>query len=158
LIVIASIHQPSTSTFNLFDKLLLMSQGKTQYFGPVKDVAGHYESIGYRMPVHVNPAEFLLELVNTDFALDREAAVRRLGEMQVAWEGSREAMELASAVAAAEEKGSGGVELDMVERRPSLPSVVLTLLHRSFVKSYRDVVVYGIRLAMYFGEHLPESS
>ncbi|KAK4039977.1 hypothetical protein C8A01DRAFT_36027 [Parachaetomium inaequale] len=151
LIVIASIHQPSTSTFNLFDKLLLMSQGKTQFFGPVKDVAGHYESIGYRMPVHMNPAEFLLELVNTDFALDRESAVQRLGEMQVAWEGSRGAMELATAVAAAEEKGSGAVELEMVERRPSLPSVVLTLLHRSFVKSYRDVVVYGIRLAMYTG-------
>ena len=27
----------------------------------------------------------------------------------------------------------------------------MTLVHRSFVKSYRDVVAYGIRIAMYTG-------
>ncbi|KAK3295613.1 uncharacterized protein B0H64DRAFT_417276 [Chaetomium fimeti] len=148
LIVIASIHQPSTATFNLFDKLLLMSHGKTHYFGPVKDVAGHYESIGHPMPLHVNPAEFLLEMVNTDFAQDTESALQRLHEMQFAWTTSRGAKQLTAAVAAVEEKGSGALELDMAEKKPSLPSVVLTLMHRSFVKSYRDVVVYGIRLAI----------
>lgn len=34
MIVIASIHQPNWDTFALFDKLLLLSQGKTMYFGP----------------------------------------------------------------------------------------------------------------------------
>ena len=152
MIVVVSIHQPSTVTFNLFDKLLLMSQGRTHYFGSVEGVAAHYEALGYPMPVHVNPAEFLLELVNTDFAADRESAAQRLGQMQLAWAGSSKAAELAAAVAAVEEKGSGAVELDAVAHKPTLPSLVLTLLHRSFVKSYRDVVVYGIRLAMYTGE------
>ncbi|KAK4149738.1 ABC transporter G family member 15 [Chaetomidium leptoderma] len=151
LIVVASIHQPSTSTLNLFDKLLLMSHGKTHYFGPVTGVAAHYESLGCRMPVHVNPAEFMLEMVNTDFAQDRESAVQRLAEMQHAWTRSRGAQELAAAVAVVEEKGSGVGHLEVVEQKPSLPRVVLTLLHRSFIKSYRDVVVYGIRLAMYTG-------
>ena len=150
--MIASIHQPSTSTFNLFDKLLLMSHGKTQYFGPVSAVTPHYESLGYRMPVQVNPAEFLLELVNTDFATHRESAVQRLDEMQLAWAGSTRAKGLTDAVASTKERGSGGVELDSAEKRPGFLSLVLTLLHRSFVKSYRDVVVYGIRLAMYTGE------
>jgi hypothetical protein len=148
-----SIHQPSTATFNLFDKLALMSQGKMHYFGPVGGVAGHYEALGRRMPVHINPAEFLLEMVSTDFAADRIEAAQRLGEMQRAWVGSRAARELAERVAAVEEKGSGRVvELEMVEAKPGFLSVVLALLHRSFVKSYRDVVVYGIRLAMYIGE------
>ncbi|KAK4239844.1 hypothetical protein C8A03DRAFT_42547 [Achaetomium macrosporum] len=141
LIVVASIHQPSTATFNLFDKLLLMSHGKTHYFGPVGGVASHYESLGYVMPMHVNPAEFLLEMVNTDFATDRQSALQRLDEMQVAWEGSIRAKELAASLATVEEKGSGAVEPDTAEKRPGLPSLVLTLLHRSFVKSYRDVVV-----------------
>lgn len=30
-------------------------------------------------------------------------------------------------------------------------STTLTLLHRSFIKSYRDVLVYGVRAAMYLG-------
>jgi hypothetical protein len=135
-----------------------MSHGKTHYFGPVPGVASHYESLGYAMPMHVNPAEFLLEMVNTDFAADRQAAMQRLDEMQVAWAGSARAKELAASLAAVEEKGSGAVELDSADRKPGLPSLVLTLLHRSFVKSCRDVVVYGIRLAMYTGELSPEGS
>lgn len=150
-----SIHQPSTATFNLFDKLALMSQGSMHYFGPVGGVAAHYEALGRRMPVHINPAEFLLEMVSTDFAADRGEALRGLDEMQRAWAGSGAARELAEKVAAVEEKGSGPVELEVAETKPGLPSVVLTLLHRSFVKSYRDVVVYGIRLAMYTGECCP---
>ncbi|KAL2140645.1 hypothetical protein VTI28DRAFT_3541 [Corynascus sepedonium] len=153
LIVIASIHQPSTSTFNLFDKLLLMSRGKTHYFGPTGAVAAYYASIGHSLPVHVNPAEFLLEMVNTDFEEDQEAATQRLDKLQHAWATSSGARELSGALAAAQEKGSGGasIELDAIERGPGLLRVVLTLMHRSFVKSYRDVVVYGVRLAMYTG-------
>ena len=35
MIVIASIHQPNWNTFALFDKVLLLAQGRTMYFGPV---------------------------------------------------------------------------------------------------------------------------
>lgn len=35
MIVIASIHQPNWETFALFDKLLLLAQGKTMYSGPI---------------------------------------------------------------------------------------------------------------------------
>ncbi|KAI8662548.1 ABC transporter domain-containing protein [Fusarium sp. Ph1] len=150
LVVVCSIHQPSTSTFNLFDKLLLLSGGKTHYFGPVADVATYYAEAGATLPQYVNPAEHLLELVNIDFAQDREEAARKLDKLQVAWQSSRQASELGNAIAAAESAG-GNLSTEAVEKRPSMPSLTLTLLHRSFVKSYRDVVAYGIRLAMYLG-------
>ena len=35
MIVIASIHQPNWESFALFDKLLLLAQGRTAYFGPI---------------------------------------------------------------------------------------------------------------------------
>ncbi|KAI8660480.1 ABC transporter domain-containing protein [Fusarium keratoplasticum] len=150
LVVVCSIHQPSTSTFNLFDKLLLLSGGKTHYFGPVADVATYYAEAGAALPQYVNPAEHLLELVNIDFAQDREEAARKLDKLQAAWQSSRQASELSNAIAAAESAG-GNLSIEAVEKRPSMPSLTLTLLHRSFVKSYRDVVAYGIRLAMYLG-------
>jgi ABC-type multidrug transport system ATPase subunit len=34
MIVIASIHQPNWESFELFDKLMLLAQGRTMYFGP----------------------------------------------------------------------------------------------------------------------------
>lgn len=153
LIVIASIHQPSTATFNLFDKLLLLSQGKTHFFGGVTEVEQYYTGIGYALPMHVNPAEYLLELVNVDFARGRGGAEERLIQLQRAWEESGMAEELRRAVERVETQ-SGGVELtdDGVKKHPGTMSLVWTLLRRAFIKSYRDVVVYGIRVAMYFGK------
>ncbi|KAH7159894.1 P-loop containing nucleoside triphosphate hydrolase protein [Dactylonectria estremocensis] len=150
LIVVCSIHQPSTSTFNLFDKLLLLSAGRPHYFGPVDAVADYYSEAGAAMPQYVNPAEYLLEMVNIDFAHDKAAAARRLDKMQATWQASWQAADIGDRIANAEASG-GHLSLDTVEKRPSKPSLTLTLLHRSFVKSYRDVVAYGIRVAMYLG-------
>jgi ABC-type multidrug transport system ATPase subunit len=44
--VIASIHQPSTTTFELFDKLLLLSKGKMAYNGPVSGIKDYFASLG----------------------------------------------------------------------------------------------------------------
>lgn len=149
LIVIASIHQPSTSTFQLFDKLLLLSGGKSHYFGTVEDVEPQFESIGYPVPLHTNPAEFLLELMNIDFASHQEAASNGLQEIQQAWVESPKAIELSAYIDAAMTKKE-----PLSDTKPSkrnLPIILMTLVHRSFIKSYRDVVAYGIRVAMYTG-------
>ena len=66
-IVIASIHQPSAAVFRMFDKLNLLSNGMSAYFGSMERVAPHFESIGCPIPHYVHPAEYLLELVQTDF-------------------------------------------------------------------------------------------
>jgi ABC-type multidrug transport system ATPase subunit/ABC-type multidrug transport system permease subunit len=153
LIVIASIHQPSTATFDSFDNLLLLSQGKRHFFGGLGEVERYYDGIGYVLPMHVNPAEYLLELVSVDFARDREGAGERLRQLQRAWEESGPAEELREAVEGAETQGDGAeLTVEGVERKPGTVSLVWTLLRRGFIKSYRDVVVYGIRVAMYFGE------
>ncbi|KAK2589977.1 hypothetical protein QQS21_012342 [Conoideocrella luteorostrata] len=153
LIVICSIHQPSTATFNLFDKLVLLSGGQTHYFGPVSGVLPHYESLGMTVPTYTNPAEFLLDLVNIDFANDSPSAIsasQKLAHLHSQWLASTQHQHSTSAIRAAENT-SQPLNLSDDARRPSTPSVILTLLHRSFVKSYRDVVAYGIRLAMYTG-------
>lgn len=36
-------------------------------------------------------------------------------------------------------------------RRPGPFTITKALLHRSWIKSYRDVVAYGIRIVMYLG-------
>lgn len=166
LIVIASIHQPSTSTFNVFDKLLLLSSGKTHYFGPLRAVTAYYESIGHPIPLHVNPAEFLLEQVNADFAPDKRHAKFQLRAMQQTWAASSMARELVANVLSCSTQDQrqyhhhqpqqpnqqiGGEEGEGRGKKPGFTSLVLTLLHRSFIKSYRDVIAYGVRMAMYFG-------
>ncbi|KAF1881260.1 hypothetical protein Lal_00023296 [Lupinus albus] len=51
-IVICSIHQPSSEIFNLFDHLLLLSNGETVYFGEanmaLKEASSSYSAVGMR--------------------------------------------------------------------------------------------------------------
>jgi len=149
--VIASIHQPSTSTFQLFDKLLLLSAGKTHYFGSVSGVGPYYESLGFPVPLHMNPAEFILELMNIDFASDKEHARDWLEQMQEAWSASDLAALTTSEIWHIAAAPYNSTALNPKASRASFFAVTIALVHRSFIKSYRDIVAYGIRVAMYTG-------
>ena len=67
LIVFCTIHQPSTKVFMMFDKVMLLSNGRTAYFGPSKDAESYFNSIGHQLPPSTNIADFMLDLVNSEF-------------------------------------------------------------------------------------------
>lgn len=150
LIVIASIHQPSTSTFQLFDKLLLLSAGRPHYFGTINGVEAQFASMGCPIPTHTNPAEYLLEQLNLDFVgHEASSAHQRLARLQSAWTSSSKALELNAAIEAAVTRSS-----PLASTRSSgafFFTLLMTLVHRSFIKSYRDVTSYGVRFLMYGG-------
>jgi ABC-type multidrug transport system permease subunit len=149
--VIASIHQPSTSTYTLFNKLLLLSSGATVYNGSVETVPAYFASQGEELPTHTNPAEFVLELINTDFAIDGEVAAKRLSNLLTGWQHSQNCTEVQKQIASIKLTPK---ELDLTTSRKDPVSkalVPITLAHRSFIKAFRDVIAYGIRVAMYLG-------
>jgi hypothetical protein len=151
LLVIVSIHQPSTTTFRLFDKLLLLSAGRTHYFGSTSGVGPFFDSLGHPMPLQMNPAEFVLELMNVDFATNQDRARERLQQMQGGWQISSQAKYVAREITELNLNTTQGVLGNGKQSRANFFVVVLALLHRSFIKSYRDIVVYGVRIAMYTG-------
>ena len=65
VLVIASIHQPSTNTFELFDKLLLMSKGKVTYNGPVADVKSYFAGLGQEVIDPSPPSPLFVTLLQT---------------------------------------------------------------------------------------------
>jgi hypothetical protein len=152
LIVIISIHQPSSKTFQLFDKALLLSAGRSHYFGPIAGIEPLFESLGYPVPIQMNPAEFCLDLINIDFATDHDAARLRLDKMQTGWKSSSQNNEVTTAITGIRrEPKEEALEISKLSKANYF-GVVLTLVHRSWIKSYRDVVAYGVRIAMYTGK------
>lgn len=150
IIVIASIHQPSTRTFNLFDKAILLSQGKVCFGGPLSIIGQYLQGIGHPMPVHINPAEYMLDLVNVDFASDEVEAEHRLSQIVELWsEPARRPLESQN-LAASFDPTAHSISLPPLTKRSQL-LIPITLLHRNWIKSYRDVLMYGIRIAMYLG-------
>ncbi|DAA75866.1 TPA_exp: putative ABC transporter [Trichophyton benhamiae CBS 112371] len=161
LIVIASIHQPSTSMFESFDKLLILSAGKTCYFGPGKDMKAYLDKTGHPMPVQINPAEFVLDLVSTDFATDTDEAEAQLAKIHQGWEDSEESsnvhLEISRLTTLSEKEENITLSADQLQH-VNIVSTIITLLHRSFIKGCRDVVAYGIRVAMYLGLAIMEGT
>ena len=65
--VIATVHQPSSSIYFGFDRVLLLSQGKAAFFGTPDVSVSHFAEIGYDCPQRSNPADFLLDAINAEF-------------------------------------------------------------------------------------------
>lgn len=61
--MIATIHQPSSQIFYMFDKLLLLANGQLAYFGKCGQVVPFFESLGHTIAAHYNPADFMIERV-----------------------------------------------------------------------------------------------
>ncbi|PVH64073.1 hypothetical protein PAHAL_2G178700 [Panicum hallii] len=58
---VISLLQPAPETYNLFDDIILLSDGQVVYQGPREDVVGFFESMGFRCPERKGVADFLQE-------------------------------------------------------------------------------------------------
>ncbi len=67
IVVIATIHQPSSSIYFAFDRVMLLSCGRTAFFGSPRGSVDYFQEIGYPVPELSNPAEHLLDVVNAEF-------------------------------------------------------------------------------------------
>ncbi|XP_047973759.1 ABC transporter G family member 7-like isoform X2 [Salvia hispanica] len=65
--VICSIHQPRGSVYAKFDDIVLLTEGSLVYAGPASDETLAYFS-KFICPDHVNPAEFLADLISVDYS------------------------------------------------------------------------------------------
>lgn len=60
--VIFTIHQPRSNIVALFDRLILLAQGKTVYSGPFAQCQDYFDHIGYACPPGFNIADYLVDL------------------------------------------------------------------------------------------------
>lgn len=120
----------------------------------MSESTAYFGRIGYQIPLETNPAEFFLDLINTD--LDRDGDIRRrTDEICQSWTSSEHHSRLGQTIqklgeASPANGGSNSTSHTKVER-PSPWTIPTVLIHRSYIKSYRDVFAYGIRVAMYLG-------
>lgn len=85
--VIATIHQPRSEIWELFDRVIILAHGSCVYSGETKDCLPYFKSLGYVAPPFVNPADFLIDLVAIDNrTLESEAAaIMRFSILRSSW-------------------------------------------------------------------------
>ncbi|KAJ0020425.1 hypothetical protein Pint_32556 [Pistacia integerrima] len=62
--VLMALLQPAPETFELFDDLILLSEGYLVYQGPRAEVLEFFESLGFQLPARKGVADFLQEVTS----------------------------------------------------------------------------------------------
>ncbi|XP_073275195.1 ABC transporter G family member 25-like [Primulina huaijiensis] len=68
--VVTSLHQPSSRVYQMFDNLIVLSEGRCIYFGKRSEAMGYFDSVGFSPCFPMNPADFMLDLANGVCPLD----------------------------------------------------------------------------------------
>eukprot|EP01103_Thecamoeba_quadrilineata_P003106 TRINITY_DN12927_c0_g1_i1.p1 TRINITY_DN12927_c0_g1~~TRINITY_DN12927_c0_g1_i1.p1 ORF type:complete len:664 (+),score=111.53 TRINITY_DN12927_c0_g1_i1:83-1993(+) len=87
--VITTIHQPSSQMLPLFDKLLLLSDGRVAYHGPTSRVVEYFSKIGYDCPHRYNPADFLMEMMDENKNSEGVMTTENRDRILDLWDGNR---------------------------------------------------------------------
>ncbi|KAL0303555.1 UNVERIFIED_CONTAM: Pleiotropic drug resistance protein 2 [Sesamum radiatum] len=62
--MIVSLLQPAPETFDLFDDIILLSEGQIVYQGPRDNILDFFESVGFKCPERKGVADFLQEVTS----------------------------------------------------------------------------------------------
>lgn len=62
--MIISLLQPAPETFDLFDEIILLSEGQVVYQGPRENVLEFFEGVGFKCPERKGVADFLQEVTS----------------------------------------------------------------------------------------------
>ncbi|KAL7031147.1 hypothetical protein ACKWTF_006909 [Chironomus riparius] len=61
--IIITIHQPSSELFSMFDKILLIAEGRTAFLGTQHQATEFFDQLGLPCPVNYNPADFFVQIL-----------------------------------------------------------------------------------------------
>ncbi|KAI3509403.1 hypothetical protein L1887_24652 [Cichorium endivia] len=153
--IIASIHQPCSEVFELFDNLCLLSSGKTVYFGHASSTKEFFASNGFPCPGFQNPSDHFLRTINKDFDdedIEQGLSGRKPTEEVIktlidSYKSSTNYLEVNNEVAEICKEGDGALEEKKIHASFSTQCLVLT--RRSFINMHRDLGYYWLRLAIY---------
>ncbi|KAE8909320.1 hypothetical protein PF007_g22889 [Phytophthora fragariae] len=140
--VICTIHQPSSLVYDMFTNIVIMTAGKTVYFGPRELIIDQFSGAGYTCPMYMNPAEYFLSLVNSDFA--GHANINNLVQRYAS-------STTAATILQNIEADTAGVHTaaPVVPMKPSALRQFFVLMERNLINNVRNPGIYWVRLAMY---------
>ncbi|KAK0471076.1 P-loop containing nucleoside triphosphate hydrolase protein [Armillaria novae-zelandiae] len=133
--VIMTLHQPRSEAFLLLDRVMILSQGHALYAGVSSDAIPWFEQLAYPLELHVNPADYLIDVAAVDVrTIEAEEASRsRVDRLITAWK-SESAVQFPSI-----KRELAATRFDKRDmRKAPVGRVILTLICRKLKTSIRD--------------------
>ncbi|KAE9060633.1 hypothetical protein PF006_g31600, partial [Phytophthora fragariae] len=141
--VVCTIHQPSSLVYDMFTNVIVLSGGETVYCGSRTYMIPHFSGIGFQCPKYMNPAEYFVNLVNTDFEdrVDITKLVHAYSQSTV----KKLLLDQLSA-----DRTTLQHLPDIELRASSAMRQFSVLMYRNLINNISNPGIYWIRLFMYF--------
>ncbi|KAL8150951.1 hypothetical protein V2J09_020759 [Rumex salicifolius] len=158
-----TINQSSTEVFGLFDRICLLSNGNTLFFGETLACLQHFSNAGFPCPIMQSPSDHFLRAINTEFDriiamcknlqddngdlssvnMDTAVAIRTL---EATYKSSRDAASVETVILKLTEK-----EGPLLKSKGKAGSAtrVMVLTWRSLLIMSREWKYFWIRLVLY---------
>ena len=162
--VICTIHQPSSEVFAMFDRILLMAEGRTAFLGPIEDAPHFFAANGLPSPLNYNPADFYIFSLATIAGKETESK-ERIKALCDAYDSSEAAQKVIATVknnSIGRNQGEDNDDLNQLKKSPykaSWSQQFSAILWRSFISAIRDpqiiVVKRSASLVRFLALHKP---
>lgn len=142
--VIATIHQPSSDLFGLFDQLYLLSEGSPVFHGKAVDAVPYFASLGFQCPTFTNPSDyFMRQLVVLDKDTDH-AGVQRLQLLKDEWTSKRSQQDYQGELTMARNNSSSKTidESEYEDPRIGFWGQLSVIAHRNVLRLVRDDLAF----------------
>ncbi|XP_076032222.1 protein scarlet-like isoform X2 [Oratosquilla oratoria] len=149
--ILCTIHQPSSEVFAMFDKLLLLAEGRVAYMGSSSGALDFFDGLGHKCPATFNPADYYIHtlavLPGHEFRsrdrikriCDNFAVSAYAKDIEITIQ-YQDNMGLSSS-----DSGQNDQFHSSLPRRPNYLIQLGWLLWRSLVDSYRNPAIHTIR-------------
>lgn len=145
--IVTVIHQPSSETFELFDKLCLLASGDTVYFGDALRAEDMFTAAGLPVPTTRSAPDHFLHCINRDFESDDYDVEGNIHHLVATYKDSKLA-ESTKATVTEMHKNPGEVYEAGLEQ-PGFLFQTPILTYRTLLNNWRNVGLFWMRLAMY---------
>ena len=137
--IISTIHQPSSDIFYLFDKLMLLAEGRVVYYGTAKESVKVVAGAGFVCPTFSNPADYFMEILyienSTKLSVKEIETLDKLETMTRSRNIVKSGLELK-------------LESKSIRYKTGFCYQLLVLSHRTLVRAMRNPILSFIRFVM----------
>lgn len=146
--VVASIHQPRSSIYSMFDQLLLLAEGRLMFFGSAATAIDHFAANGHVIPKNFNPADFFMDVVSPDYRSKEleTTSLKRIADLGANWDKVSGSVQRTLSSDGFPEITDSGIQSSWLRQ-------FYLCFYRSFITTSRDkAATYGkVIISIFFG-------
>lgn len=150
--IVVTIHQPSSELYALFDKLMLMAEGRVAFLGTPAEAATFFDGLNSPCPSNYNPADFYVQMLAIVPSHETESleTIRRICDVYASSDMAKETAALVARNSQHDVEGYQEIALRRKARKRRCRATWCTqfrvILWRSWMSMLKEPMLVRVRL------------